>query len=380
MIIKRINLSGFKRLYDGYKRAESERRNSYGRNLIAFLEHCMVGIELDSLTTIEVFYLKKFASSVAVISHNYQNFTNKEKEFDMNQKINGLMSLHDEIINDEDINTSESMVDNILPIGCMSYHVFAIFKGSSITSITGGFVQDIFKENGVLFEEYPEEQYMRDKVAGAFYNNFYSFIARTSTDLDVVTEYMTNTKFYQYAEDDVNLAHVNTPMGQLVFFGNNPSNLNMQISHIKEAEKSSPYFVKDAVYLTFVLNTTFSTFMKLYMNSNFIIDNEDLKIVFASDDIDLSEPIIDKYQARISNSIDYLISNRKGLNSSDKNNSGPNLNMLNYIFNGSKIKYSIQLTVSQIEELDKLLNGVDEMEDIKSKIISLSDTVIKLIG
>ena len=54
--------------------------------------------------------------------------------------------------------------------------------------------------------------------------------------------------------------------------------------------------------------------------------------------------------------------------------------MLNYIFNGSRIKYSIQLTIDQIEKLDKILKGIDEMEDIKSKIKSFSDTIINLIG
>ena len=379
MVIKQINLSGFERLYDGYKRAETEKRKAYGSNIFSFLEHCMIGIELDGLTTIEIYYLKKFASSVKILSHDYQNFTNKEKEFDMNQKVDCLLDLHNEMINDEDINKTESMVDNILPIGCMSYHVFAIFKGSSIPSVTGSFIEDIFKENGSCFEEYPEESDMENIIAEAFYNNFYSYIARKSTDLDLVTEYMTNTKFYQYGDETVNLAHVNTPMGQLVFFGNNPDNLNKQISHIQTAERTTPFFIKEMTYLTFVLNTTFSTFMKLYLNSNVVVDNEDLKIVFTSDDVQISESILNKYSARISNSLDYLISNRKGLNSSNSN-SGYNLNMLNYIFNGSRIKYSIQLTIDQIEKLDKILKGIDEMEDIKSKIKSFSDTIINLIG
>ena len=120
--------------------------------------------------------------------------------------------------------------------------------------------------------------------------------------------------------------------------------------------------------------------MKLYLNSDFIIDNEDLKIVFTSDNIQLSEPILDKYKARISNSLDYLVSNRKGLNHSVDGGSGPNLNMLNYIFNGSKIKYSIQLTVDQIERLDIILSEIDEMESIKSKIKSFSETIVGLIG
>ena len=98
MVIKQINLSGFERLYDGYKRAETEKRKAYGSNIFSFLEHCMIGIELDELTTIEIYYLKKFASSVKILSHDYQNFTNKEKEFDMNQKVDCLLDLHNFLV------------------------------------------------------------------------------------------------------------------------------------------------------------------------------------------------------------------------------------------------------------------------------------------
>ena len=121
MVIKQINLSGFERLYDGYKRSENEKRKAYGSNIFSFLEHCMIGIELDMLTTIELYYLKKFASSVKVLGSEYRNFTSKDKEFDMNQKIDCLMSLHDEMVNDDDINTTESEVDNILPINLLFY-------------------------------------------------------------------------------------------------------------------------------------------------------------------------------------------------------------------------------------------------------------------
>ena len=137
----------------------------------------------------------------------------------------------------------------------------------------------------------------------------------------------------------------------------------------------SPYFVNDVIYLKFVLNTTFSTFMKLYLNTNFIIDNEDLKILLTSNEVNVSEEILDKYRARISNSMDYIISNR---NFGDT--SVVDINKFNFIFNGSKIKYSIQLTISQIEKLDKLLDGIDELEEIKTKIQTFSNTIENLIG
>ena len=375
MIIKQVNTSELRPLYEGYRRAANEKRKAYGTELFSFLEHCMIAFELDELTTLEVYYLKKFASDVYIISDSYQNFVNSEKMPDFHQKVSGLLEIHDEIINDEDINKHKPLVDNILPIGCKSYHVYVVFKGPSIPSVTGGFVEDIFKENGALLDHYPEMVDLNRKVANMFYNNFYSFIIRKTSDLDLVTSYMTNIKFYQYADDDVNLAHVNTPLGNLTFFGASSDKLNLQIDNIKKNEKVSPYFVNDVIYLTFVLNTTFSTFMKLYLNTNFIIDNEDLKILLTSNEVNVSEEILDKYRARISNSMDYIISNR---NSGDT--SVVDINKFNFIFNGSKIKYSIQMTISQIEKLDKLLDGIDELEEIKTKIQTFSNTIENLIG
>ena len=375
MIIKQVNTSGLKSLYEGYRKSADEKRKAYGTDLVSFLEHCMIGFELDSLTTIEVYYLKKFASELYIIGSEYSNFTNKDKTPDMYQKVNGLLEIHDEIINDEDINKTSSYPDNSLPIGCKSYHVYVVFKGASISSISGGFIDDIFKDNGALPADYPDSFELNMKIANMFFNNFYSYIIKKTSDLDLVTNFMTNTKFYQYADDDVNLAHVNTPLGELTFFGASSDKLNQQISFIKNNQIESPYFVKDVIYLTFVLNTTFSTFMKLYLNTNFVVDNEDFKIILASEQVNVSDEIIDKYQARISNFMDYIVANRNSMESSAND-----INRFNFIFNGSKIKYSIQLTISQIEKLDTILKDIDEMEEIKSKIQTFSNTIEKLIG
>ncbi len=375
MIIKQVNTSGLKSLYEGYRKSADEKRKAYGTDLVSFLEHCMIGFELDSLTTIEVYYLKKFASELYIIGSEYSNFTNKDKTPDMYQKVNGLLEIHDEIINDEDINKTSSYPDNSLPIGCKSYHVYMVFKGASISSISGGFIDDIFKDNGALPADYPDSFELNMKIANMFFNNFYSYIIKKTSDLDLVTNFMTNTKFYQYADDDVNLAHVNTPLGELTFFGASSDKLNQQISFIKNNQIESPYFVKDVIYLTFVLNTTFSTFMKLYLNTNFVVDNEDFKIILASEQVNVSDEIIDKYQARISNFMDYIVANRNSMESSAND-----INRFNFIFNGSKIKYSIQLTISQIEKLDTILKDIDEMEEIKSKIQTFSNTIEKLIG
>lgn len=382
MKILNVSLSGFDRLFEGYRIAANENRKAYGDNLFDFLNHCMISFELSELTTIEMFYLKKFASSIHIIDTAYHNFTNAEKEFDLNQKISGLLSLHDEILHDDDIDKSESFIDNILPIGCKSYHIFVIFKGPSILSISGGFPDKMFMTNNQLDEVYIGDKLMENRIIEFFYESFYSFMAKKVTNIDLVTEFMVNKKLYQYSEDMCDLAYVHTPYGEINFFGNSEDNFSRQLSIIKEKEKHSPYVLKDQMFLTFVMNTTISTFMYLHLYTNFIVDNQDLKIIFSSNEVDASASIVEKYNARISNFMDYLISHRKGL--SEKNEL--DLNKLNFIFNGDKICYSIQLSLSQIicftstfSSLEKVLS-VDEFNAIRNKMSSSADIINNLIG
>ena len=66
MIIKNVSVCGFNRLYEGYKKAENENRKAYGAELGDYLKHCMISIILNDLTTIEIFYLKKFCSELVI--------------------------------------------------------------------------------------------------------------------------------------------------------------------------------------------------------------------------------------------------------------------------------------------------------------------------
>ena len=81
--------------------------------------------------------------------------------------------------------------------------------------------------------------------------------------------------------------------------------------------------------------------MKLFLNTNYVVDHQNLKLVFVDESIDISEKILNKYEARLSNYADYLISYKKGLNE----DTNINLNKFNFIFNGSKIVYSLQIPI-----------------------------------
>lgn len=377
MILKQINLSGLDYLYDGYKVAADEHRSAYTTKLFSYLEHCMIGLDIDEVTTLELFYLKSFASKIFVVGDYYRNFVNKDNYPELYNLVQDSLNIRNEVLSDSDIDKSKSFIDNMLPIGCKSYHVVAIFKGATITSITSGFPNVLFDgDNGRILDSFPEPYDLENRVSQLFFKNFYSYIAKKSTDIDIVTETMTDMKFYQYADKLVNLAHINTPFGEVRFFKSDAKTFEKQINSIKNNQKTLPIFLSDSIYLTFVLNTTFSTFMKLYLDNDFIVDNQDLKIVSNSKAV-LSDDILIKYKNRISTIITSIKEFSKPLN-------GKDLNFLNYMFSGSLIKYSIQLSATDIDKLmspddHSAFSTIDELVSIKTDISNIYQSVISII-
>lgn len=366
MIIKKIKVSGFENIFDGIKESYTNGRNGFGDGLYTYLNHSMVSVELEDLTSIELFYLKKFATNVKIIDKVYNNFVNQDIDFDLHQKIEGLLMIHNNIIHDDDINKNESSPDTILPIGCIHYKVIAIFKGSGIVSLTGTMVQNIFKdkETGKLQEVYIGNPLMEQNMFQIFYNNFYSYMASQMSKLDLVTEFMTAKKFYNVDDSISSCAEIFSNHGEITLYNNTSNRLNYQIERIKENILISPTIHNDMIYFTFVLNTTFNTFMKWYMNTNYVIDHENLKIIFVNEGITISDEINKKYHHQIINSLNYLISHKKSLAKQTEYN----LSKFNYIFEGTSIKYSIQFSLEDFLT-DKLFTSKDFFVESENKMI-----------
>lgn len=375
MRIKKVRISGFQRLHEGYASSRKENRASYGNNLFDYLNHCMIAIELDNLTAIETLYLKKITSSLNILDEEYGNFIS-EKEVDIHQKVNGLLEIHDELVNDTDIDEKDTYIDNILPIGCKMFHVIAVFKGAKITTITGALIEDLFKDGKDFLDIYPGNMIIENKVAEKFYNSFYTFMSEQVTSLDIVTEFMTTKKFYNYADNICSLSYVNTPFGELTFFGNTQDRMNSEIMNIRGSMKTSPYVLGDSILFNFTMKTSFSTFMMFYLSTNYVADHENFKLVFLKENIVLGKPILDKYNARISNCIDYLASFKKGLN----DDPSINLNKFNFIFNGTEIIYNLQIPYSRITNfIDLLDTSFDEEKALSKSIMNVVNTVCNIL-
>lgn len=365
MIINKIKTCGLKNLYEGYRDSFQENRKAFGSKLYNFMDHVMITLDISDLTTTEIFYLKSFASEVVILNKEYKNFITSDNP-EIKQEIENLLNLHDKILKDDDIDKDKAFVDNMLPIGCEQYRVLAIFKGANVSFITGNITPDIFidKNTNKLYESYPKSSELEEIVSEIFYREFYKYIANKSTELDLVTDYIINKKFYKYADSLCSLAYVHTPLGEITFFGNNSNNLERQINSIKKAQNSIPYHIRNQIFTTYIMKTSFSVFIKIYNNSNFIIDNENFKLLFLKENINLSESILLKYKEELSSYYNPIDEYKKKISEENK----INLNMFNFIFNGVEVKYSVKFS---LENTDKFINLLDETEDESSNIINL---------
>lgn len=397
MIIKKVRACGFEYLFNGYKEAAKIGKSGFGSGLSNYIQHVMLTIELEDLTTMELFYLKRMCGDVKILGKTYQNFVSKEKQADVYQKVESILAIRDEMVKDSDIDTKVCDIDNILPVGCESYHVISFFKGDAIMAITGGVISEIFSEPIELktvdpntkkeeithtyktWDSYKGDEAMEEVLAKAFYQKLYKYMAGRMKDIDVVTEFMINKQFYSFADAACNIAHVNTPFGQLNFLGTDPEKLTLQIDRIKASQESTPYDFEDETNITFMLTTSFHLFMQIYMsgeNSMWkVIDHENLKLVYLKEDISLNDAIIEKYSGRINAAINYINSFKKEINQGDFD-----LGKFNFIMNGTQIRYSIQMSLANIKEFLNSPFTDEEITILKKDIGSYEQIVRSVIG
>ena len=397
MIIKKVRACGFEYLFNGYKEATKIGKSGFGSGLSNYIQHVMLTIELEDLTTMELFYLKRMCDEVRVLGKTYQNFVSKEKQADVHQKVASILAIRDEMVKDSDIDKKVCDIDNILPVGCESYHVIAFFKGNSIMSITGGVVNEIFSESVELktidpktkkeeithtfkaWDTYKGDEEMENVLAAAFYERLYKYMAARMKDIDVVTEFMTNKQFYSFIDAACNVAHVNTPFGELNLLGTDEEKLALQIDRIKASQESTPYNFDDEIIVTFMFTTSFHLFMQIYLAGQNdvwkVIDHENLKLVYLKEDIALGNDIIDKYAARINAAINYINSFKKEINEGDFN-----LGKFNFIMNGTQIHYSVQMSLANIKKFLDTPFTDEEIVALKKDIGNYEQIVRQVIG
>lgn len=381
MVINDITVCGFDKIHQGLLTASENGYPEFCNKLDQFISHSMISIFVEDVTSLEMLYLRKFSSSVKVLNTSYGNFLKQDKEhIKVFDDINHILKLHDIIVKDPDINHKESNPDGMLPIGCIKYAAMVVFKGVAITSILGVRMSRLFSnDHGKMTPTYPGNSFVENFVVDNFPGEFYKFMLNDLRTVDVTSDYMINLKYYQYADTTVQLGNVNTYSGELNFFGATPDSIAKQTKELRSRYAKHPNVDKENIILDFVFNTSFATFMKMYLNSNFIISHESLEIVAGSENLSMSEDITAKYGQRIIENINDIIDYKNNLVLFNKQRNQFDFNVMNFIINGVKIKYCVQIPLSKKDELLAVCDIVDELKEVKSDIEKYTLLVEKLV-
>ena len=385
MIIKKITLSGFNHLFNGMKFIKDNNYiNGLKSNLMDFLDHCMITIDLDDISGIELFYLRKFASNVYEIDYTYSNFikVNNQEDEKVSNAIESLLKTYNNIIEDQDMDYNKQNLDSFLPLGCKKSHVISYFRGGNILFITGmdTDIQDMFKNFS-----YPVDlPKLEEIIFNKFINAFYSTIINDIKDINDIYEFIKFQEFYKYSDTKCTLSDVQSQFGEISFLGSNQSKLKNEISSITENIKKFPYIIYHTSFMNFILNTSFEAFLNIYMNDkSAIVDYEKFITLLQNQKIDIDEKIIAKYSTRISDPVrrvkSYIKNNIKQIN----------IQSLNFIFLGKLIKYSYKVSFEDIIN-DNFLNNKKnniyslkrneyEINSIKNNIKNQSKSILNII-
>jgi ABC-type uncharacterized transport system fused permease/ATPase subunit len=93
----------------------------------------------------------------------------------------------------------------------------------------------------------------------------------------------------------------------------------------------------------------------------------------------MSEDITAKYGQRIIENVNDIIDYKNNLVLFNKQRNQFDFNVMNFIINGVKIKYCVQIPLSKKDELLAVCDIVDELKEVKSDIEKYTLLVEKLV-
>lgn len=357
MRIKKVTSSGISMMHYAVKQSVLMHQITPGNEFFNFMKHVSVTMEMDDISTMELFYLKKFASDVKILSNTIENFVDKKAKPDIHAKVEALLELRQAMMKDSDVLYKMGDLDDlnhILPLGCSKYSIMITFSGSNITALTGANVKKLFENEEGIFEEiYYGDAMMENRLAGFFYQEFYQYMSRQIRDLDLITSFCKDKLLYKYCDSPCNLGYIHSPFGEISWLGNTQENLSRQLGILKKRREACAYDVSDLTYVTFVCRTTLRTFMNFYLKTPYVVDHSSFKLEFTElteDVLSMYAPdqVRQKYSQRISDAVSEINGYRKQLAESET----IDLNKFNFFFYGNYITYSIQIPMTDLMDLD----------------------------
>lgn len=319
MKVENVIYSDFSLLVDGYVKAKTENSGActYGVKSDSYFENMVISFHLSHINFIELLALRKICSSILplelVVDKMNCDITTANSD-DASKKCNekfhqickGLALIRQDIESVESPYPLEK--DLVLLTGHYSFELVARFEGSSIMSIIGVFPESKFYNRGLGNFEIPDRDTLDNILITDFIKSLYSAVNSQLSSVDILTDIMMRDKFYSYVtpETPVKLSHITSSIGELRVLNNTQQNISSELRSMKQfrdiifREGESDKFINDDIIYHIVAKTPIQTYILLQLYSNFVYSTEDLKVVFASDDIEYMIPDeFDSFFARI---------------------------------------------------------------------------------
>lgn len=390
-----------------------EGRVQLGANSSSVLSNIQMTFEFADMTLFDIETMKKISTDVYVVNTHYSY---NPTQFNITELAKALPDISNYIQESSNV-LSDIAKDNITdgqllyPIGCFKFDVIVSFRGKDILMLFNGFIENYiysnFKRSNDLLDTETVENIVKRDTLKVLMTTFMKVSYQSSQKPSLIEDYLIERDYFSFISKNnkikvnrnnkytVSIASVLYSSGLIKFYGTNSETLNDELTRFRQKRIFDMGMFSNNVMITFGITSNMLIFfiLKLFGTGFNIIANQKYDIPFSDTNYSflVNSNTQKKFEIRINSLINHNNECRKivikDVNTST-NLSHPS-NRYGMIFTGQHIKYLIQVTASDIDNIkinnigvsDELLldakSTIDEIKKIgnlvKTKYLLLSD-------
>ena len=261
----------------------------FGEKDLFYFKTLKISYMIEGVSDLDLIIFDKLGALVTICSNNI-NLPNFEPSVLADNEITGtkIWNLYQSIDNRDK--------EYLLPINFRLHDVIIEFTGSSVINLLGlNPIQTLKVDKDFNL---PSQKILEEVLFELLYKRFYLSMDNNLSSVDLLTDVTLQNQYYKFVDSknknikdpfnnfnidrsyDIALASVNTPVGSLNFLDSNKTSFSNNLNIIKSnLTKYNIDKESDSIEYLFVLESDFDTFMKLFIDTSFIINYEDLKVI-----------------------------------------------------------------------------------------------------
>ena len=372
----------------------------FGEKDLFYFKTLKISYMIEGVSDLDLIIFDKLGALVTICSNNI-NLPNFEPSVLADNEITGtkIWNLYQSIDNRDK--------EYLLPINFRLHDVIIEFTGSSVINLLGlNPIQTLKVDKDFNL---PSQKILEEVLFELLYKRFYLSMDNNLSSVDLLTDVTLQNQYYKFVDSknknikdpfnnfnidrsyDIALASVNTPVGSLNFLDSNKTSFSNNLNIIKSnLTKYNIDKESDSIEYLFVLESDFDTFMKLFIDTNFIINYEDLKVILFNGnrilskdpsllEINLIEIVnnhVNLLKDIYNDDIKYNDEHKKEIQlGSLPNNRVNKLELYSWICGCTQIRYMIKVNYNNLENYFEKLNKINYID---YSLINLSSIVFDI--